>query len=34
MCRVQTDLCGRDGRSALVVKIQAALTSMRMDVVL
>ena len=34
VCGVQADRCGREGRSAFVSKIQAALRSVRMEVVL
>ena len=34
VCGVQADWCGEDGRSAFVSKMQAALRSMRMDIVL
>ena len=34
VCGVQADWCGREGRSTFVSKIQAALRSVRMDVVL
>ena len=34
VCGVQADWCGREGRSTFVSKIQAALRSVQMDVVL
>ena len=34
VCGVQADWCGREGRSAFVRQIQAALRSVRMEVVL